>query len=311
MAKKPIGQPAATSARSFQDSPFIKVVQETNQSPELRKHLIKKLGDLFQAKVISYFTSFNRERAQINDEDAEMLESVLSSEHDGGKLVLVVNSPGGQALAAERIANVCRAYSANNFEVLVPHMAKSAATLICFGASIIHLSKTSELGPVDPQIAYRPDNAGPDDPPTWISAEEYIRSYDKLISSATSGKAKRIEPFLQQLARYDARYIERLRSLQNLSGDISVRLLKSLMMPRKSERAIRDAIDVFLSQTRTRLHGRMINYKEASDCGLKTNLLDLRSEKWQVAWELFVRSDWSVSHNCDKIIETSQSAVYM
>ena len=77
-----------------------------------------------------------------------MLESVLEVEHTSGRLVLIVNSPGGQALAAERIVNVCRAYSAGDFEVVVPHMAKSAATMICFGANRIHMSKTAQLGPV-------------------------------------------------------------------------------------------------------------------------------------------------------------------
>ena len=72
-----------------------------------------------------YFTSF-RGQGQIDDSDAEMLESVLNAEHDGGPLLLVVNSPGGQALAAERIVNICRSYSDDRFEVLVPHMAKSA-----------------------------------------------------------------------------------------------------------------------------------------------------------------------------------------
>jgi hypothetical protein len=42
----------------------------------------------------------------------------------------------------------------HQFEVIVPHMAKSAATLICFGASCIHMGPTAELGPVDPQVKY-------------------------------------------------------------------------------------------------------------------------------------------------------------
>lgn len=134
------------SSRSFTDSPFIKLLRETGQHAELRQHLIKKLGELFGAKIVTFFTSFTRRLVQIEDNDAEMLESILSSEHDaGGPLLLVINSPGGQALAAERIVNVCRAYSNNQFEVIVPHMAKSAATLICFGANAIHLSPTSEL----------------------------------------------------------------------------------------------------------------------------------------------------------------------
>jgi hypothetical protein len=171
------------------------------------------------------------------------------------------------------------------------------------------MSPTGELGPVDPQVPYWRDGAEEDEEPEWISAEEYIRSYDKLIESASNGKAKRLEAFIQQLTRFDARHIERLRSIQKLSAEISVRLLRSLMMKGKSERVIRKSIDVFLSQTRMSAHGRMINHAEARKCGLNVKLIDLQSDFWRMVWELYVRSDWAVSHGSEKILETSKSAV--
>lgn len=68
-------------------------------------------------------------------------------------LIIMINSPGGDGLAAERIINVCRSYSGTGeYQVIVPGKAKSAATMVCFGASAIYMSPTSELGPVDPQI---------------------------------------------------------------------------------------------------------------------------------------------------------------
>jgi hypothetical protein len=233
---------------------------------------------------------------------------VLSSEPTQEKIVLIISSPGGLPLAAERIVNVFRAYSANRFEAVVPHMAKSAATMICFGAAAIHMSKTAELGPVDPQVPYWTTGAE-DEEPDWISAEEYMRSYDKLIAQGISGKAKRLEPLMLQLSRYDARFIEKLRSHQKLSEDISVRLLKNSMMKKKSVKSIRKCIDVFLTQTRTRTHGRMINHEEAKECGLNVKLIDLHSALWHTMWELFVRSDWCVRNTCGKLIETSNTSV--
>jgi hypothetical protein len=297
---------------SFVDSPFMKVQKEANQHPELRRHLIQKIEELSGAKIVTFFTAFRRRDAMITDDDAEMLESMLAAEHNGGRLLMILNSPGGIAMAAERIVNVCRSYSEDQFEVLVPHMAKSAATMICFGSSLIHMSPTAELGPVDPQVPFWTDGSDPDaDEPMWISAEEYVRSYDNLVDRASNGKAKRLEPFIQQLSRYDARYIERLRSIQKLSEDISIRLLGSQMMKGKSARTIRKSIEVFLSQTRTSSHGRMINYKEAMQCGLKIRRLDLQSELWHAAWELFISSDWAVEHaGRSKLLETSNSALH-
>jgi hypothetical protein len=292
---------------SIEDSPFGRLAREVHQAPELRRPLILGLEELLGSRVLTFFTSFFHPEAQIDDSDVEMVESLLNTERSGKPLILIINSPGGQALAAERLVSVCRAYSKGKFEVLVPHMAKSAATMVCFGANKIHMSGTAELGPVDPQIAYKTNPE--DEDQSWISAEEYIRSYDKLIKLASAGKSAKIEPFLQQLARFDDRYVERLRSLQRLSADISVRLLKNGMLSNKTDNQIKKAIDIFLIQKRTSSHGRMITMNEARRCGLKIEEIDLDSQLWEKVWELYIRSNWVVTNRSKKLIETGKSAV--
>jgi hypothetical protein len=300
----------AKKSGRFKDSPFVRVLKETSQNSDLRQRLIRKVERFYESKVVTFFTSFADQDAQILDDDAEMLESLLSSEgNDTKRLILILNSPGGQALAAERIVNVCKAYS-DQFQVIVPHMAKSAATMICFGADAIRMSPTAELGPVDPQVPFWP-GGNQELKPRWISAQEYVRSYDELMESATSGKAKRIEPYLQQLAMYDARYIEQLRSAQMLAEDISIRLLNGSMMKGLSAADVRKKIEVFLAQTATRSHGRMINGNEAKKCGLNVEPISLGSQEWHVIWELYVRSDWAVTHRCRKIMETSEAATVL
>ena len=295
-------------SRSFMtDSPWSRVSEETRQGWGLRKELIQKLQEQLNGMVVVYFTAFGNEKVMISDTDAEMIENMLSVEHaKGDTIYLILNSAGGLALAAERVVNICRAYSDGNFEVIVPHMAKSAATLICFGAKCIHMSPTAELGPVDPQVKYI-DDTGQEQ---WISAQEYIKSYTQLMNRAVSGKAKRIEALVQQLFRYDARYIERLKSAQDLSEKISIKLLKSGMMGNLTETTIKNKITDFLIHTRTASHGRMITMQEAKKCGLKIKEIKLRSELWNRLWELFIRADWAVSiPRGRKIIESAYSAL--
>ena len=87
----------------------------------------------------------------IDDSDSTMIEEVLRNLDLSNGLALIINSPGGDGLAAERIINVCRKYSkTNEFWAIVSDKAKSAATMVCFGASKILMSETSELGPIDP-----------------------------------------------------------------------------------------------------------------------------------------------------------------
>lgn len=67
------------------------------------------------------------------------------------KIILVLNSGGGILEAAIKIVGIIRTY-ANEFEVIVPFMAKSAATIISLKADKIYLTAVSELGPVDPVV---------------------------------------------------------------------------------------------------------------------------------------------------------------
>lgn len=290
---------------SLFSSPWARVSEEISQGWKLRKQLIVDIERRVRGKVIVYFTSFGSANGMITDNDAEMIENLLSAEYDDGRIVMILSSAGGFGLAAERLVNVCRSYSNGNFEVIVPHMAKSAATLVCFGASRILMSPTAELGPVDPQVRYYDDNGKEQ----WISAEEYVRSYDELLDRATSGKAQRIEPLLQQLHRYDARYIEKLRSAQALSKSISVKLLQSGMMRGRTEAWIEKKITPFLLQKETSSHGRMITMTEAKEHGLKVAGIDIHSRLWSSIWELYTRVSWVVSARCGKILESSVSSV--
>src|SRR5260370_31442730 len=90
----------------------------------------------------------------MDENDCEMLVSGLKKTPNLAKgLVLMISSPGGDTLAAERVVNICRAYSGTgDYWALVPGRAKSAATIICMGASKIIMAAPSELGPVYPQI---------------------------------------------------------------------------------------------------------------------------------------------------------------
>jgi len=97
--------------------------------------------------------------------------------------------------------------------------------------------------------------------------------------------------------------------VQNLSADISVRLLSSGMMRGQTAEDIRKKIDVFLTQALTSSHGRMLSHEEAQKCGLSIKLIDLHSDVWHIMWQLYVRSNWAVTYRNQKVIETCTTAV--
>src|SRR5208283_4940283 len=126
------------------------ISDERGQGLSTRKDLYLDLEKILGVPVISFFTSFVYP-IMIEDTDAEMLEGLLQiCENLNNGFALLISSPGGDGLAAERIVNVCRTYSGKNgYIALVPAKAKSAATMVCFGASKLFMGDTSELGAID------------------------------------------------------------------------------------------------------------------------------------------------------------------
>lgn len=75
----------------------------------------------------------------------------INDVHYDCPLDLMLTSYGGDGEIALRLATMCHA-EREDFRVVVPDTAASAATLLALGAESILMSSTSALGPIDPQI---------------------------------------------------------------------------------------------------------------------------------------------------------------
>ena len=293
--------------RQRQIGAFSRLQDEVVQGPATRRPLYERLEkDLGSgSRVVAFFTSFTWP-VLIDDQDADMLEETLRNTiTSGDRLVLLLNSPGGDALAAERIVNVCNGFSNGSFSVIVPKMAKSAATMVCLGASEIGMSRNSELGPIDPQILV-PGEQGQQ--ARYLAAHEIRRSFESLMQQAVEG-AGRIEPLLQQLSRYDARDMEWIRSQQELSKSITIKLLKNGALNSLADEEIETHIRPFLDPAFTKAHGRPIYHDVAKRCGLNIKLYPLKDSFWGAVWELYVRLRHVVtdpSRGISKIVESSK-----
>lgn len=67
------------------------------------------------------------------------------------RVALVIDSPGGYADIAYRIARAIQRHS-GGFTAVIPRWAKSAATLLTLGADAIVLGHDAEIGPLDVQV---------------------------------------------------------------------------------------------------------------------------------------------------------------
>ena len=78
---------------------------------------------------------------------------VIRREPSINSLDLILDSGGGDIVMAVKITEICKHYS-KNFTVLVPFLAKGAATIIALSADDLILGSVGELGPIDPQIKH-------------------------------------------------------------------------------------------------------------------------------------------------------------
>lgn len=275
-----------------------RVMIEQNQGPETRQNIFAGLEKELGRSVVSFFTSF-KFPVMIEDADADMLEGVLQKTDLSNGLALVISSPGGFGLSAERIINICRNYSGTGeYWAIVPSKAKSAATMICFGASKIIMGRTSELGPIGPQLTIPEKGVV-----KRFSLHNIVESYDDLFKKAIKEKGN-LQPYLQQLANYDEKEIKEFRTAISLSEDIAITTLASGMMKGLSEKDIRKKMEIFLKPKRTKTHGRPIYAKEGSECGLKIELREVKEPLWELLYELYIRTDNFVSMKAVKCIES-------
>lgn len=283
-------------------APIHRLRQEQGQSHATRKGLYKQLERRLGMPVVLFYTSFTFP-VMIDDGDAEMLEGVLQNVDTSNGLMLLISSQGGFGLAAERIINVCRSYSSTGrYDAIVPAQAKSAATMVCFGADAVHMTPKSELGPVDPQITLIEDGV-----PKRFSVCNLVASYKDLFDRAVTAKGN-LEPFIQQLGRYDERQIREFEDAIQLAKDISIRALQSGMLKHSAVSEIEKRIKVFLTPEEKKSHGRAIYAQEAKACGLNVADISLKSDIWRLVYEIHLRASNFVNTNAAKCVETSSDS---
>lgn len=286
-------------------TPVIAQVQsEQGQGSQTRKHLFVQLEKELARPVVSYYTSVSINRpASIEDTDADVLESVLRHTNLSKGFALLINSHGGYGEAAERIINVCRSSSGTGeFWAIVSGKAKSAATMICFGASKILMGASSELGPIDPQLTVVEGNTR-----KRFSVWNLVEGYKDLFSKAVK-ETGNLEPYLLQLKSYDAREIKEWETAIALSEDIAIRSLATGMMKGRTVKDIRKKIHMFLTPEEKKSHGRPIYHEEAHNCDLTVEKVDSKSKLGKLVYELHVRTSNFVRTKVYKCVESKDHA---
>jgi len=196
----------------------------------------------------------------------------------------MLNSPGGDANAAEKLLMMCRQRFTEEFDVIVPDYAKSAATMIALGSDKIMMGYLAELGPIDPQLQTSPIPGG-----EVIPARSFIDGLD-MIRKKVKDDRDPVQMYLPMLSQIRPEVLAICQRAIDDARAFAEKWLKQRML-RNDPKQAEIVAEMLSTGAAYKSHGKVIDWAEAKNV-LKLNVEKIpeTSELWSDIWELYCRS---------------------
>jgi hypothetical protein len=257
-----------------------------------RQKNIQRLERARKSRVITYITSTRQgiEVQMAMDAIRRIYDHLrlITEKKDRPKIDLFLYSNGGDGTVPWRLVTLIREYT-DDFSVLVPHRAFSAATLTALGAEEIVMHPMGMLGPTDPTVVnpFNPDDPARPGNKLGISVED-VTAFISLIKEDVG-------------IRHEDELVEAFNKLSDkvhplAIGNVKRSLSQSRMMARKLLSLHMDTIkedhkiDEIVENLSSKLfyHGHPINRKEArTQLGLG-NVVDASGPIEKAMWDLYM-----------------------
>jgi hypothetical protein len=254
--------------------------------------LISSIEDQRGSRVITYITSDRPPplRATIAIDIVPLFYEHLKNIGRVPKIDLYLYSQGGDTIVPWRLVNLLREFC-DEFCVLIPYKAHSAATLIALGANEIVMGPMSELSPIDPSIdtpyntPYNP--SGPDTPQArnQLSVED-VAGYISLARELVEIKDQ--DNLIQVLERL-SKNIHPLALGAVYRTHCLIRLLASKLLElHMTETSDSQRIPNIVNNLAEKLyyHNYLISRREAGNLGLRVSKPPSLLE--DLIWQLYV-----------------------
>lgn len=268
----------------------------------MRKDLIKQIQERRKSRLIAYFTGDrNTAAARIAEDAVRPLYEHLLSVGKTKKIELFLYSRGGDVSVPWRIVPMFREFC-NEFSVLIPYKAQSAATLLSLGADKICMGKKAELGPIDPTLMRM--SAGESSmPPQEISVED-VNAYISFIREKANIND---QSAVAQMVLLLANHLTPL-TLGNVNRQNShIRLVARKLLTSRKEKIDEAKISSIIETLTEKIysHGHAIGRKEAHEIGLPVEIPDDNQE--QALWQLYLEYENALRLNepIDPLVELS------
>ena len=281
----------------------------------VRRERIAAIESKTGRPLIIYATAFlERGKVQASGGDVAIdaydpiaFDEVIST-LQGESLDVLIHSPGGSAEAAEGIVTLLRSRF-TNLRFFIPHMAKSAATMICCAGNELLIDERSELGPIDPQMQLLRS----DGQVVMAPAQAILKQFDKAKVSLANNP-KELTAWLPILQPLGPSLLTECEAANNLSHRLVEQWLKNYMFNGEAD-ADKLASDAatYLGDSNIHLsHGRRIGIDQLR--ALHFKITDLRNdpELRTAVWNLYHAISWTLQDTLAiKIIESCHNTAYI
>ncbi len=266
---------------------LIKMGIEEDLNKSIRKGLIEKIEQKRQSKVIVYFTGDRHPLGARIAEDAvrPLYDHLLSLEftEDKKHIDLFLYSRGGDVSVPWRIVSMIREFC-DEFNVLIPYRAQSAATLLSMGADNIIMGKKAELGPIDPTLV-KATIGETAVPPQEIAVED-VNSFLSFVKERANindqdAVANILGSLINQIGPLTLGSVNRQHH--------HIRLVARKLLTSRKEKLDEEKISTIIETLTEKIysHGHAIGRREAKDIGLPVEYSDEELEN--LMWELYLK----------------------
>ena len=236
-------------------------------------NLIERLEHLRNSKVLVYFSY-----TPLDDTILVPLYNRLKEIGYAKKIDLVLHSYGGAVDTPYKVVTLIREFC-EEFGVIVPFVAKSAASMLVLGADEVVMGPLSELGPIDPLVKH------PVYKDVLVPVQAVWHCLDYLQRSIINSSDPEVASFmvLPLLNKLDPWLIGDYEKTIKASRQYAETLLSRYMLKDDPERVLN------VTQALTEgyfSHGYPIGRREAKELGLK--VIEADGELWDVIWALYL-----------------------
>ncbi len=265
-------------------------------SRENRIRLIGEIEKLRGSRVVVYFTGDRKPIGSRIAEDAvlPLYKHLLASAEAAPpvqKIDLFLYSRGGDVSVPWRIITMIREFC-EEFHVLIPYKAHSAATMISLGADRIVMGKKAELSPIDPTLV-RAIVGEATVPPPEISVEDVSSYISFMRERANINDQAALAQVVSQLANHLTPL-----TLGSVNRQYShIRLVARKLLTSRKEKIDEDRIGTIIDALTEKMysHGHAIGRREAAELGLSVDKPDdiLETLIWRLyqEYEILLKLD--------------------